>query len=67
MRLTAVPPGQLRHTGQRGDQIIQRPGNDDAVVDVEPEHDGHCGVSNTLKTVDISHFKSPLCITCIHT
>ena len=51
-----MPPGQLRHTGEGGDQIIQRPGDDDAVVDVKPEHDGHCGVSNTLSKVEISNF-----------
>ena len=52
MRLTAVSPRQLGHTGQGGDQIIQRPGDDDAVVDVQPKYDGHGGVPNTLQTGD---------------
>ena len=30
------------------DQIVERPGDDDAVVDVEPEHNRHCRVANTL-------------------
>ena len=46
-----MSPGQLRHTGQGGDKIIQRPGYDDAVVDVQPEHDSHGGVPNTLQTI----------------
>ena len=30
------------------DQIVERPGDDDAVVDVKPEHNRHCRVANTL-------------------
>ena len=45
-----MSPGQLGHTGQGGDQIVQRPRDDDAVVDVEPEHDGHRGVPHPLQT-----------------
>ena len=30
------------------DEIVERPGDDDAVVDVEPEHNRHCRVANTL-------------------
>ena len=30
------------------DEIVERPGDDDAVVDVEPEHNRHCRVPNTL-------------------
>ena len=51
-----MSPGQLRHTGQGGDKIIQRPGYDDAVVDVQPEHDGHGGVPDTLQTVERVEF-----------
>ena len=45
-----MSPGQLGHTGQGGDQIVQRPRDDDAVVDVEPEHNGHRGVPHPLQT-----------------
>ena len=47
-----MSPGQFGHTGQGGDKIIQRPGDDDAVVDVQPEHYSHGGVPNTLQTVE---------------
>ena len=30
------------------DEIVERPGDDDAVVDVKPEHNRHCRVTNTL-------------------
>ena len=46
-----MSPGQFGYTGQGGDKIIQRPGDDDAVVDVQPEHDSHGGVPNTLQTI----------------
>ena len=53
-----MSPGQLGHTGQGGDKIIQRPGYDDAVVDVQPEHDSHGGVPDTLQTVERVEFLS---------
>ena len=31
------------------DEVVKGPRDDDAVVDVEPEHDGHGGVAHSLK------------------
>ena len=30
------------------DEIVEGPGDDDAVVDVQPEHDGHGGIADSL-------------------
>ena len=51
-----MSPGQVWETGQGGDQVEEGPGDDDAVVDVEPEDDGHGGVSHPLQDGDqLSH------------
>ena len=44
-----MSPGQLGHTGQGGDQIVQRTRDDDAVVDVEEEHEEHGGNAHALR------------------
>ena len=43
--LTTRSPGQSRC--EAADQVEEGPGDDDAVVDVQEEDDGHGGVSNT--------------------
>ena len=51
-----MSPGQIWQTGRGGDQVEEGPGDDDAVVDVEPEDDGHGGVSHPLEDGDqLSH------------
>ena len=48
--LTAMSPGKVRETEEGWYEIEECPGYDDAVVDVEPEHDGHGGVAHSLNT-----------------
>ena len=44
-----MSPGKVREAGEGWYEIEECPGYDDAVVDVEPEHDGHGGVAHSLK------------------
>ena len=45
---TTITPGQLRYVNEGHDEIVEGPGDDDAVVDVQPEHNRHCGVPYPL-------------------
>ena len=47
--LTTSPPGQLGYVDDGVDQVEESPGDDDAVVDIEPEHDSHGGVPDSLE------------------
>lgn len=49
MRRTAGLPRQSRKPHERGDQVEYSPCNDDAVVYIQEEHDGHRRVTNTWK------------------
>ena len=44
-KLTTRSPGQSRC--EAADQVEEGPGDDDAVVDVQEEDDGHGGVADT--------------------
>ena len=46
--LTAAAPGKLGDVDDGHEEVVERPGDDDAVVDVEPEDDGHGGIANPL-------------------
>ena len=45
-----MSPGEVRNAGEGRYEIEEGPGYYDAVVDVEPEHDGHGGVAHSLNT-----------------
>ena len=47
--LTTSPPWQLGYVDDGVDQVEESPGDDDAVVDIEPEHDSHGGVPDPLE------------------
>ena len=45
-----MSPGKVWETGEGWYEIEESPGDDDAVVDIQPEDDGHGGVANSLNT-----------------
>ena len=47
--VSAVPPRQVRDGDEAVDQVEERPGDDDAVVYVEEEDEGHGGVADALE------------------
>ena len=49
---TAFSPGKLGYVDKRRDEIEEGPGDDDAVVDVQPEHDRHGRVPDPLEDGD---------------
>ncbi len=44
---TAGVPWEAGEGRERGDEVEDGPGDDDAVVDVQEEHDEHCGDADT--------------------
>ena len=51
---TAIAPRKFWNVRKGHDEVVEGPGDDDAVVDVQPEHDRHRCVANTL---DGAHLK----------
>ncbi len=50
--LTAGAPGQIRDGHETANEIEERPGDDDAVVDIQEKDDGHGGVADALEDGD---------------
>ena len=48
---TAGVPGQVWQGGEGGNQVEEGPGNDDTVVDVQKEDDGHRRYAHTYNMV----------------
>ena len=46
---TAITPRKFWNVRKGHDEIVEGPGDNDAVIDVQPEHDRHRCVTNTLE------------------
>jgi hypothetical protein len=75
LRRTARLPRQSRKPHERGDQVEYSPCNDDAVVYIQEEHDGHRRVTDTWKNKHSHTFvilatnrtgQDPSCVTVTH-
>ena len=55
-----MSPGKVRETEEGWYEIEEGPGDDDAVVNVQPEHDCHGGVANSLNTTTSTSAVKPI-------